>query len=795
VSATLGRAPASASASGASAGSARAVLTARSASTAARDSLAMRLVAFAALGAFATAHWDMLVSNAPAGRTLLVLLVATGGAAVLGLLDRVPLPRSAIHALAAVAGVATLLLGLIAAGLPGRLLLPEHWGELADGLDRGLAGVQSVDWPYKGSDEWVRRTVLLGAPALLAIAATLTFWPTRRGAPVLRGGGLVALLLLYGTAVAEQDPGQPALRGLALLLLVGAWLWLPRLAAREAGIAAAVVAGVGVLSLPVAAALDNDRPWWDYHAWDWFGSGKVVTFDWTHEYGPLDWSRSGATMLNVKSDRPHYWKAETLDGFDGLRWYRTGTLDDYQYGQELAWAGTPANRTTWDYHEYNSDWDERIRVTVRSLSTEFVVGAGVVRDIEGIQATPSADGTTRLAPGQRLEKGDSYTITAYAPNPTKAQMRHAPEGYVETLLRYTAVQLPNRGESATEGVALQGDAARDAAARNRQTAFFPLRGSEPFDGSGRAERLIRRSPYERMYEATQRLTATQPTAYDAVKNVERYLQDNFTYSERVPTRPIPLMGFLYEDARGYCQQFSGAMALMLRMAGIPARVAAGFSPGSYNKDTREYRVRDLDAHSWVEVWFTGIGWIPFDPTPARSPAESQSSALATSAAAADAGEVRTRQGVAASERGTDTGGSLDSGGGAGWVLPVLLLLVAAPVGIGAVVVMRRVRRLHTLGPAAVADAQLSELQRALVRLGWDVPASTTLLALERRLGRFAGPASERYAGALRANRYDPGAPAAPSLHERRAVRRELTRGSLVDRLRGLLAIPPGAPRR
>ena len=40
---------------------------------------------------------------------------------------------------------------------------------------------------------------------------------------------------------------------------------------------------------------------------------------------------------------------------------------------------------------------------------------------------------------------------------------------------------------------------------------------------------------------------------------------------------------------------------MLRMAGIPARVAAGFSPGSYNRDTGEYRVRDLDAHSWVEV--------------------------------------------------------------------------------------------------------------------------------------------------------------------------------------------------
>jgi protein-glutamine gamma-glutamyltransferase len=263
----------------------------------------------------------------------------------------------------------------------------------------------------------------------------------------------------------------------------------------------------------------------------------------------------------------------------------------------------------------------------------------------------------------------------------------------------------------------------------------------------------------------------------------------------VPTRPIPLMGFLYDDRRGYCQQFSGAMALMLRMAGIPARVAAGFSPGSYNKDTREYRVRDLDAHSWVEVWFTGIGWVPFDPTPARSPAQSQSSALATSAAAADAGEVsQTRQGVAA-ERGTDTPAGLGSDGGSGWLVPaLLLLLVSAPLATGVLVLGSRVRRLRILRPDELAEVQLSELRRALLRLGWDLPASTTLLGLERRLGRFAGPASEAYAEALRANRYDPRVPAAPGLRQRSAVRRELTRGSLVDRLRGLVAFPPGAPR-
>jgi transglutaminase-like putative cysteine protease len=655
--------------------------------------------------------------------------------------------------------------------------------------------VEGVEWPYGGPEPWIRLTVLLGAPALLTIAAALAFWPARRAAPVLQIAGLFTLLLLYGSAVAEHEPGQPVLRGLLLLLLVGAWLWLPRLPPREAGAAAAVVVSVGLLSVPVAVALDADRPWWDYRAWDWFGGGKAITFDWNHSYGPLDWSRAGETVLNVRSDRPHYWKAETLDNFDGLRWARSGAIDDTRLGTEVAYS-VPFNDTRWDYNEFNPAWDERIRFTVRSLSTNFVVGAGVILDVDGVPARPAGDGTTRLAGGSRLEEGDTYFVRAYAPNPTKAQMERAPLGYEDEVQRYTSLQLPRPGESAKEELTGPSFAEREAErALGRETIFVPLRGEPPTDWGPRSERMILNSPYAPMYEQALALTQNAATSYDAVKNVERWLQDNFTYAERVPTHDIPLMGFLEDDKRGYCQQFSGAMALMLRMSGIPARVAAGFAPGSYNKDTREYRVRDLDAHSWVEVWFTGIGWVPFDPTPARSPAASQSSALATSAAAADAGEVKgiLQSPVAAEAAGA--GGDLAGDDGGGWVVPALIvLLLAAPLGVAGLVLANRARRLRTLPPEAIAEVQLSELHRALVRLGWELPASTTLLGLERRLGRFAGPESEAYAGALRANRYDPRSPAGPSLGQRRALRRELTRGSALDRLKGLLAIPPGAPR-
>ena len=583
------------------------------------------------------------------GRTLLVLAVVVGGAVTLAALGRAPLPRGAVLAAATAAGVLTLLLALMAAGLPLRLLWPAHWGELGDGLHRGLEGVQSTDWPYRGPDEWVRLTILLGAPLLLAVSAVLAFFPVARGARFLRMGALVLLLVLYGTAVTEHDPGAPLLRGLVLLGLVGAWLWLPRLAPREALGAAGVVAAVGVLSVPVAATFDADQPWWNYRNWELFGNGKAVTFDWNHTYGPLDWPRDGSTLLNIKSDRAHYWKVETLDGFDGFRWLRTPNS-----GPSHSLPGRPngfPQGRGWNYFEYNKRWDSQFRVTVRSLSSDLIVGAGITYAVDGAgPVSGSDDGTTVRTSESPLERGDSYTVRAYAPDPTAAQMRGAPGHSDVALLQYTDVLLPQRGESALDsgpGVGFEG----------RPSVQVPLRdwgAAPPAD----VTRALEASRYARTYQLASRITAGQTTTYDAVKAMENYLQRNYRYSERPPSAPLPLDAFLFEDKIGYCQQFSGAMALMLRLEGIPARVAAGFSPGSYNRDTGEYRVRDLDAHSWVEVWFNGIGWVPFDPTPAAAPAESQSSGLtAVSAAGGAAGEVRSRsQGDAFSEKAGGAGG-------------------------------------------------------------------------------------------------------------------------------------------
>ena len=95
----------------------------------------------------------------------------------------------------------------------------------------------------------------------------------------------------------------------------------------------------------------------------------------------------------------------------------------------------------------------------------------------------------------------------------------------------------------------------------------------------------------------------------------------FVYTNRPPPlgAVAPLVDFVTRTRAGYCQHFAGAMALMLRYLGVPARVAVGFSSGTYDAKAGVWRVTDHDAHAWVEVWFRGYGWLPFDPTPAARP--------------------------------------------------------------------------------------------------------------------------------------------------------------------------------
>jgi hypothetical protein len=237
------------------------------------------------------------------------------------------------------------------------------------------------------------------------------------------------------------------------------------------------------------------------------------------------------------------------------------------------------------------------------------------------------------------------------------------------------------------------------------------------------------------------------------------------------------------------------MALMLRMDGIPARVATGFSPGSFNHATNEYEVRDLDAHSWVEVWFTGIGWVPFDPTPSLAPAGSQSTGAAASSAARGGNEDKGASFRASNAESTSgvAGGSADSGTRL-WLLVLALGVLAS--GAFAVLWLAGVVRTRRHFPAT-AEGAVDELRAALARLGYGCPARTTLAELERRLRVTAGDPAAGYVRRLRTLRYGPpGGARPPGKRDRRDLRRALTAGGgPLTRLRGLVVLPPHPRRR
>jgi transglutaminase-like putative cysteine protease len=427
--------------------------------------------------------------------------------------------------------------------------------------------------------------------------------------------------------------------------------------------------------------------------------------------------------MYVRSKEPNYWKVETLDRFDGLRWERSGS------GR----GNNPLLPTP-----YNLAWKTELHVTIRDLDTNLFPIAGTALEIKGVDPVvlPSEDGTVE-AVGESIDEGDSYTVEAYVPQPTPRTMRNAPPVVPNELLPYTEVG-------------------------NLTPA------------------------YDRMATLASRLARGQRTAYDVVRSIQAHLRTEYGYNERPPERRFPLPAFLFRDRIGYCQHFSGAMALMLRMLGIPARVAAGFTPGSYNTDTKEYRVRDLDAHSWVEVWFEGIGWVPFDPTPSVSPAEAQSDVNAPSASGGppDAGETPDTP-AATSAPAADSVGAQGGAHSAGrvfepWmaIAALTLLAAAALLALGLRSLVRRERRVDE------DEAEIAWLRRVLVRSHAGTDPSMTLRQLELRLDGAVGSEAARYLRMLRDRRYGAHGGRLPDGAARRQLRRGLGVRATVSFRRG-----------
>ena len=745
----------------------------------AADHRVVRLISFSALAAYGTVRWATLLEPAPAARLAGILAVAVAVAVGVPAVAR----RSRI--LAALVSVGLGLAVFPIAGLPWEWAHHLRVAVSAQMIGTGLQRLPGALVPYHGSDHAVRLVVTLGAAVLLLDAAAvlaLAGGGTERLSDARRAAAALPLIALAIVPATLVRPQFPYLQGLVLFGLVAAFMWADRIrsgAAVKAVLAVAVAGGAGAILAPRIA---DTHPWLDYRAW---GSGPGVahfdTFEWNQTYGPLHWPRSGRTVLEISARRPEYWKAQDLDYFDGLAW--VGTPPPRQSAVPgLFPNGNPRleplpNSRLW------AKWSQTLRVSVVGMQSVDVITAGV----SSAPAVRSAGGVSQGAdPGswiaaRTLRPGSSYTVVSYSPHPTPTQLRNDRGRYPAPRLRsYLTLAIPNASDP-------QGTAATVLFAPfhvHRHPVNMMI---QPVD----AKLALRGSPYARAYRLARRLAERAATPYAYVEAVKRYLStaNGFRYNEHAKLSRWPLESFLFSTRRGYCQQFSGAMALLLRMGGVPARVATGFTPGTFDSTTHRWVVTDVDAHAWVEVWYPRYGWVRVDPTPANAPALAQTRAASVAAAGAVTPE---NQRIAALQHHglgvTSTGAAPAARRHATATGPVADWLIGLALGLLALVVAAA----GLLRAVAARRDPVSELELAWARTRRPLPGGATLAGIERRLR--TAPDAAAYVRALRLERYG-ASDARPTIAQRRALRRELARGlGAMGAMRALWALPPGLNR-
>ncbi len=301
------------------------------------------------------------------------------------------------------------------------------------------------------------------------------------------------------------------------------------------------------------------------------------------------------------------------------------------------------------------------------------------------------------------------------------------------------------------------------------------------------------------------------TPYQQAIRLQRYFRDTggFKYSTNAPTTNagdsgLTAMVKFLQQKTGYCVHFATTMATMARVLNIPARVAVGFLPGEKDKDGY-YDVTAHDAHAWPELYFEGVGWVRFEPTPRGGldtppswtvpPAGvlpedgTPTSAPETSASAAPSATAAAQKPKDPSE-----GAVAQAGAGSRFELPwrellvvlVLLLLLAAPKLTASVSSRRRWSDAARSSPGRLAEAAWEDLRRGLSDLGvrwvaaWTPRAAQARLTEEHQLDADATEALQRLAQEVEDARYAPpsedldGDPGRPASERREDVAAVLT---------------------
>ncbi|MGV3465501.1 MAG: transglutaminase TgpA family protein [Heyndrickxia sp.] len=301
------------------------------------------------------------------------------------------------------------------------------------------------------------------------------------------------------------------------------------------------------------------------------GGAKTVGYrsDDSHLGGPFQGDNT--IVFRAKAPSRQYWRIETRDIYTGKGW-----VSNTNVPTDIFQSGSPAKTSVSHYTIDKDTKMESANIQFKGISQTIVYPYGlqsiVTKNGDVSFATNTSTDKLTLFSEDPKKGITDYTVNYYGPQYSIKELKAPP------LHEFTPPQeylyLPN---------------------------FLP----------------------QRVRDLAQKIIAGKDNEYDKAKAIEQYFQMNgFVYDQKNVAIPKDNQDyvdqFLFETKRGYCDNFSTSMVVLLRSVGIPARWVKGYSGGDYvdtvDDTYKLYDVTNNNAHSWVEVLFPNVGWVPFEPT-------------------------------------------------------------------------------------------------------------------------------------------------------------------------------------
>ncbi|WP_339289088.1 transglutaminaseTgpA domain-containing protein [Paenibacillus sp. FSL E2-0201] len=287
-------------------------------------------------------------------------------------------------------------------------------------------------------------------------------------------------------------------------------------------------------------------------------------------------SRSTEPVFTAITSERTYWRGESIAYYDGRRWIRGG-----EEFMPLNLSGISKKHSSeLSIEKRKRTLQQRIQFATPSSGGIPLFNAGIITDVESVG----------LLGGSKL-------------------------GYILSNMDRDSFRLPDSIGSAR----ITEYTVESLLPESDPVLLRSLSSDDPQEIKGKYLQLPDLLPV-RVRDLAEKLTDSSGNRYDSVTAIKDYLQHGYSYTLNTTVPPSGsdfVDQFLFETKQGYCVHFATTMTVLLRSAGIPARYVQGYGPGTLQDDTMpaKYLVTQGDAHAWVEVYFAGAGWVPFDPTP------------------------------------------------------------------------------------------------------------------------------------------------------------------------------------